>query len=235
YDEVVDSTALLEKIAGIVRRKYGKGHPFVDVVCKNFKIDVAKCHEIKGEVSRTIHSTDSKKMFTYTIKPFKIQFEQNGATYNIDKEGNITHDAGERPYTTSSGRRFSGLSEEESDKLGIPLGKTDAAYTMERIERKANEIAMDKLIVAGKASPLPPSEGGKPKSSGKDKPKAEQTSSPCGTKPLKSDTVTTITGRKWSKKITDECNKFGVNPDEPPKDKPNGMRKNIWKQVNKAA
>lgn len=247
YSEPTSTDLLLSKVLGRVRKVSGGKGFDVDSAYNNFHADVKQMVDNNCTVKRTV-KYQGRKLFTYEIRPLKIQWSENGAEYMIKDGKGIVHIGGARPYTSSSGKRYSGLSVAEREALGIPNVQHDHDTMMSEIEKRANEIELERLTGGAPASPMPKGKETKPNGKGRQggkqprkqdskKPKdvaKKQVDKPSTDKVESKETVKrTPSGKQWSKRVLNECEKWGVDPELPPTNKPKGMNNKIWKQVSK--
>lgn len=257
YEELVESQDLLSRILTRVRRVHGTNSPLVDVWHKKFHADVKRANKSGQVVRNTVMAQNDRKMLTYEIKPLKIQWGSNGATYLVTDKG-IQHVAGARPWFKSddSVNVHLGLTDEQAKAAGIVRGNVDTEYTLERIENRAQEIRdercakanpdvlakdpkngseLAKVIIEGKAKDA--AKAAKDKAQSDDEPPfsplPDKETKKVEKKVDEKKQSKVQSGKKLSKKQENECKKFGLDVNNLPDVKPSGMNNKIWKAINK--
>ena len=229
YTELVEKEDFLQRLLGRIRSSTKNDKATVDTWYKQYHADVKKIVRDNVTVSKTFLK-DGRKVFTYHLRPLKLSFDEAGATYTISKSGKIYRTPPKKRdwYNPEAGKVHSGLSAEEAEAEGIVRGKIDTAYTLERIEARAKQIEEDKSAKDAPFSVLPKDKAkGKAKSKGTSKPKPSKQESG-------KSTGLAVSGKVLTKRQQNECDKFDLNPDSLPKDKPKGMNGKIWKALTKA-
>lgn len=237
HSEICEVEDLLSKVLARVRRK-GQD---TDSEYKRFwdavkKVQRDNCKATVTVVEKTT-TGKARKMFTYTIAPIKIQFDNAGCTYVIKDDGQVLKVAGVSPIVINPDNVYSGLTDEQAKEKGIvrsQMSKADSdAYIADKIAARLEEGKED----APPFSTVPQSGMQKTKGKAKQKAKPKDSAKPVADKP-KGDEKPRVAvdkpARKLNKKQQQECEKFNLNLDKLPDMKPKGMNKRIWNAVCQA-
>lgn len=215
YTELVESEDLLSRILSRVRRVHGAESKMVNKWFNQYHSDVKKALKSNCPVRNTVMH-GARKMFTYEIRPLDLRFNISGADYKIANDGQVMHIGGARPWLSQSGKVHKG---ENSPENKQQLKEWTEAHSV--MDAPFSKVPEDKP--KGKASKVvkqPPKVN---------KGKQKEPAKPPVKQPDK--TSQTPSGKQLSKRQQNECIKWGIDPDNLPKEKPKGMNNKIWKAL----